>query len=262
MSVLAFDIGGTKTALALVDPVALSVMRLDEIPTPAPEQSGREFLASLVTLAARHTAGTDTIGVSLCEIVSPCGTIVSGHRVRWNGLPVREAFSEVRPTVIESDVRCAARAEAVAGAGQGLQSFFYVNLGTGISSCLVVEGKPWAGANGSAMVLANGRTRVRDALGKPHEHVLEEIAGGEGLSAEYERAVGMRLPAWGVLNAASGGEAAALTIVGRAAEATGMALGHAADLLDPAAIIVGGGLSQSAAYLTLIEEAMRELHLE
>lgn len=258
MTVLAFDIGGTKSALALVDPAAGAIMRLAEMPTPAPERSGGEFLDSLVDTARSHAAGVEAIGLSLCEIVTPFGEVASGHRVRWSGLPVIEAFCAVRPASVESDVRCAARAEAAAGAGRKLQSFFYINLGTGMSSCLVIEGKPWVGENGSALVLANGPTRVRDTQGKIHEYVLEDIAGGEGLSGEYERQTGKRLAARDVLRAACDGEAAALTIMRRAAEATGMALGHVADLLDPAAIIVGGGLSQSVAYLMLIEEAMRD----
>lgn len=245
MKVLALDIGGTKTALALVDTDSHLVKQLARISTPPPDKSGQAFLDELLLLAASHAHAAASIAVSICEIVTPKGDIASGHRVAWRGLPVRGSFSRIRPVAIDADVRCAARAEAVAGVGLGLESFLYVNMGTGTSASFVIGGRPWAGTNGAALVLANSPPRFLDGDRVAHEYALEDIAGGEGLAQEYLRMGGEPATARQILAAAEIGEEAALKILRRAAQAMGMALGYAADLLDPAAFVVGGGLSRS-----------------
>ena len=95
------------------------------------------------------------IGVGVPELVDPVGNISSAHTLAWQGDGVRAAFSSLAPAVVESDVRAGALAEAMFGAGRGYRLFVYVTVGTGISSTLVQDGRPFAGARGNALILAS-----------------------------------------------------------------------------------------------------------
>lgn len=257
MTVLAIDIGGTKTAIAHVDTSKNTLVRMENIPTPP--DAGEPFFQHLLTLAEKNLTGVAVIGISICELVSPLGDIVSGHRVDWKSLPVMRAFGKLAPCRVEVDVRCAALAEARMGSGRNRGSFFYLNLGTGISSTLVINGKPWTGARGGALVFANGTTRVSNRDGDSISLVLEDIAGGAGIAGEYAHATsGVRLSADAILQAAMAGDAMARRVVQRAMDAIGNALGQAVNMLDPEAIILGGGLSLSPFFCAGIEAAMRD----
>lgn len=258
MRVLAIDIGGTKTAFAHVDTAELTLQRLGLIDTPPPFEAGYPFFTRVREMVAMWLTDVDAIGISVCELVSPEGDIASGHRVDWRGLPVLQGFSAIVPCLIEADVRCAALAEASFGAGRYYNSFFYLNVGTGISSTLVIGGKPWPGACGNALVFANGTTTVMDRSGEITSYVLEDIAGGAGISREYAtlsatREVGARV----VLEKAQAGDSIAERVVVRAANAIGNTLAQAVNMLDPEVIVLGGGLSESSFFASEIERAMR-----
>src|SRR5947209_3248578 len=107
-----------------------------------------------------HGLEPATIGIGVAELVTPDGVVVSDATIRWKGLPIQERFQRLLPTCIEADVRAAARAEARWGAGAGLASFLYVTVGTGISSCLVLDGEPHHGARGLSGTFASASTFV------------------------------------------------------------------------------------------------------
>ena len=62
---------------------------------------------------------------------------------------MQEELSSIAPTIIEADVRAAALAEALFGAGKPFRNFLYVTVGTGISCCLMLDGAPYLGAHGA-----------------------------------------------------------------------------------------------------------------
>jgi len=248
---LGIDVGGTKTAFGIVRFPEADIGRRLTIETPERAQSGPAFL-DRVTQEAGHlleqaaSDGTPCagIGVSICELVDLSGHVTSRHRVQWPGVPVSERLGTLAPTVIDADVRAAALAEAHWGAGRGDDQFLYLNIGTGISTCWVKDGIPHAGARGNALALASSPTSFTcPHCGKAGSYVLEDIAGGVGLTARYaeRRGVGAA-SARDVLAAASAGDAAALAIIQEATLALGHALGLAINVLDPRSVVVGGGL--------------------
>lgn len=189
--VLAIDIGGTSARLGLVDPSDGGIRARASLPTPPRAAAGAAFLASIAEAALRLKDSTPiaAVGLGICELVSAGGRIDSGHRVPWQGLAVAAALGRFAPVTIEFDVRAAALVEARLGAGRGHDPFLYLNIGTGISAVLVQGGVPYRGAHGHALVIASGpTTSVCTHCGKRHEIVLEDIAGGAGLAAEYAKA--------------------------------------------------------------------------
>jgi glucokinase len=184
------------------------------------------------------------IGVGVAELVDLEGRVTSGQAIAWAGLPVQERLAQLAPAVVDSDVRTAALAEAVYGAGRPYRSLVYVTVGTGISCCLVVDGRPFPGARGNALVMSSGPwTAACSRCGATTETVLEEFASGPALVARYNAAgAGRAERGEDVLAAVAAGDPAAIEVVATAGEALGNSVGLVVNVLDPGAVIVGGGL--------------------
>ncbi len=245
--VLGIDVGGTKIAAGVVDPAGGAIGPSETIATGA-ARGGAAVLADTVDLAERLIAAAERrivrIGVGVPQLVDNDGRVRSAYNFDWTGLPVRERLSALAPATIDSDVRAAARAEARFGAGKGRRVFAYVTIGTGVSYCLAIDGRPHAGANGFAIHFASSALHVPcTACGHVNTPVLEEIASGPAIAAAFARRTGRSVAgADEVLAAANAGDAAALDVVRAAAEQFGPLVALVVDMLDPEAVVLGGGL--------------------
>ena len=94
------------------------------------------------------------VGICLPELVTNDGEPGSAWNFEWRGLDFRTPLSAVRPVYFESDVRAAAFAEGWIGAGRDADIFVYVTLSTGMSHTLVIDGRPYGGARGFAIHFA------------------------------------------------------------------------------------------------------------
>lgn len=215
-------------------------------------RGGAAVLDDAVTLAREVEAGAPgpiaAIGVGVPELVDPVGRITSAQTIEWRDLPLRERLGQIAPATIEADVRAAALAEARLGAGRPFADFAYISIGTGISSTLVIAGRPYAGARGGALVLATGPLTVPcPRCGALTSFVLEDDASGRAIAARFAAARGAPVSgAEAVLAAATSGDEAAQAIVDRAAETLGSAIGWLVNVADPATVVVGGGLGSAA----------------
>lgn len=236
------DAGGTKVAGALVDPDGRVVARvrraslLDGRRDPDLRVT-RRVAEALLAAAARRGMRVDGIGAGFPEYVAPDGRLTSREVLAWRRQPA-VVLGDLAPVTVGSDVRCAALAEARLGAGRTLPAFVYVTLGTGIASCLVVGGVPWAGVRGEAIALGelpvDGLPGVR----------LEPYASGAAIARRYAEATGASVEgARAVVAAAAAGDAVAAGILSTAGAATGAAAAVLVRLLDPAAVVLGGGLA-------------------
>ena len=229
---LGIDVGGTKIAAGVVDTATGTVLELRRVPTRA-ERGGVAVLTDCAALAAEFGDGRLPVGIALCELVDLDGRPASADTVDWRGLDVEAGLSASR-VVLESDVRAAALAEARFGAGAGASPFLFVIVGTGASACLVVDGRPYAGAHGEALV-----------LGAPP---VELVASGPALA----RAAGLER-AEDVL-----ADPAQAAVVDDAAAALGSVLATLANALDPSLVVLGGGLGAEPAFRKRVERALHE----
>jgi glucokinase len=207
------------------------VVRRIEVPTPSDAMTilevCRDIAAELATSQRVHH-----IGLAVPEIVDRSGAIQSCASWDWRGVDVASALDSVAPTLVQSDVRAAAFAEAHIGAGDGLECFVYVMIDAGISSVIVRHGIPWAGRCGAALV-----------LGVPP---VEEVAGSKALAQLSGTTAEDALVSPRCAQAVS-----------QAAARLGDELARVVNLIDPDAVIVGGPLGLNPAYRREWVEAMR-----
>jgi glucokinase len=246
------DVGGTKIAAGVVtrDGELLFHRRL---PT-APERGGEAVLRDVEALSAglisrAEESGMKVAGIGLCvaELVDPQGNVTSGHTIKWDGWPIVARLSQIAPAVIEADVRAAALGEAIYGAGRDHEIFLYLTVGTGISCCLVLSKRPYAGAHGSALICASSPlTSTCAECGATGKVTLEEYASGPALVRRYQPYTQENITlAEEVIHAALGGDARAIEITGSAGYALGVTTGLLINTMDPEAVVVGGGLGRA-----------------
>ena len=263
---IGLDVGGTKIAGGVVCLDCGEIVARETIATRR-ERGGETVLADAVELARRliteaalleHKVGA--IGIGVPELVSPDRAITSRHVIDWQDLLVAEAFATVARPVIVADVRAAALAEATIGAGAGHRIIAYVTVGTGISSCIVIDGEPFEGARGNALVLASAPLDTLCAVcGERSQLVLEEYASGPAIVDRFNQATGATTTgAEEVLAAAATGNATARDILRSSGEALGNSVGFLVNIIDPGIVVIGGGLgSTEGAYWEAFSESAR-----
>lgn len=243
---IGIDIGGTKIAVGIVDRRGV-VLKRKQIPTES-HRDGETILADVTQLVQGFITPTQVasfkgIGVSICELVDLQGNVTSDYTVKWKGLPIQQRLSELAPTVVEADVRAHALAEATFGSGRQYRHFIFLSVGTGISSCLVQDGQPYAGARGNALVLTTMPVTVFDEAGQRIEFTLEPFASGAGMVERFNHLLKSNFTrVEEIVAAAQSGDRDAVQVLSTGGEALGSAVGWLVNVLDPEAVIVGGGL--------------------
>jgi glucokinase len=168
----------------------------------------------------------------------------SSASIPWSRRQIIDALSSLGPVVIEADVRAAALAESSFGAGREYDSFAFVTVGTGISSCLVLDGVPYAGAHGTAMLRGSAPvTTPCPRCAMRHQVSLERLASGPALVEQLERGTGAGTTrAEEVFAAAEQGDAGAERLLREMGETLGSFVALLVNIADPQAVVVGGGL--------------------
>ncbi|WTW95687.1 ROK family protein [Streptomycetaceae bacterium NBC_01309] len=251
---LGIDVGGTKIAAGLVAPDG-SMAHHREWPTATADRMRDPGLAGTALAVRRLLAdardlGFDVtgVGVGLPEYVDAEGVLTSREVLAWDEQPADVVAAELKaaelpglPYAIGSDVRCGALGEAVHGAGRELPDFLYVSLGTGLSSAFVLGGRPWPGARGEAIAL--GEFEVSASVDAAFGGNLERFTSGRGIGDRYTAATGRSCPgAREVTALAAEGDGVALDVLSSAGRALATVLAATVRLLDPSAIVLGGGL--------------------
>jgi glucokinase len=253
------DIGGTKTAVLAVTLPGADVLFREVFPTQA-AFGAAHLRARLAAILARLRSGLGPrervpVGVSVPELVDLDGLVATDAVVPGLTGDLRE-WAEIGVECVESDVRAAAHAEARVGAGRGFPSFGYLSIGTGISSTFVLDGVAWPGAHGAAILLGSGPFGPKlGPDGRPYP--LEELASGPAMVAAYRALGGHARNAQEVLDRYDSDPLAARAVV-EAGSAAGQGAALLVNVLDPHALIVGGGLGcADGPYWQCLEAAAR-----
>jgi glucokinase len=262
---IGIDVGGTKIAAGLVSSTGQTLQQ-KRVATNA-HLGGEHVLQTVTELAiffleqARVLNKTVLgIGVGVAELVDTKGQITSSQTIKWQGFDVQKHLSNYAPTIVESDVRAAALAESMFGAGVGLEHFLYITVGTGISHSLVIAGHPFAGANGNALVFASSPFTAFDETSAKQYPPLEAFSSGPALVQLYNQLSNKHLSEGiEVVAASDQGDKDALFVIESAGAALGVGIGWLVNVFDPQAVIIGGGLGVSGGlYWEMLEHSAKE----
>jgi glucokinase len=237
------DIGGTKCLGVVIDDGGTVVRRL-KVRTPQEPAPLIEVIADV----ARHLAEYETLGVGLPGLVTTAGVVRSSPNLpAIKELDARAGLEAAlgHTVVVGNDASCAAFAEWRLGAGRGVDELVLVTLGTGIGGGLVQGGRLQVGENGFAGELGH-MTVQRHGIPCPcgRRGCWERYASGSGLIALSGGRTGEEL-----VTAAVAGEVDALAVLEEFADWVAIGLVNLTNLLDPARIVLGGGLAEAAAVL-------------
>jgi fructokinase len=261
---IGIDLGGTKIEAAALDPQGRICARR-RIATPAGDYDGTiAAIAGLVATVEAEIGAPASVGVGMPgAIVAATGLVKNANSTWLNGRRLRRDVEAAlgRPVRFANDANCFALSEATDGAAAGCATVFGVILGTGVGGGIVVGGRPLVGANAIAGEWGHNplpAPQPDELPGPPcycgRAGCIETFLSGPGLAADHGRHGGARLSARQIAAAAASGDAACRATLERYAERLARALASVVNLIDPDAIVLGGGLSAIA---SLYEEVPR-----
>ena len=246
------DLGGTKIEIAAIDNDGRERFR-QRAPSPRGDYQGTiELVASLVE-RAEQAVGRSTVGVGMPGAISPASGLVKNANSTWlNGRPLREDLARRldREVRLSNDANCFALSEAIDGAAAGQPVVFGVIVGTGTGGALVVDGRIVTGAN------AIGGEWGHNPIPWPEKDewpgppcycgltgCVETFLSGPGMARDHQRITGQAIDPAEIVRRAEAGDAGAEATVGRYEDRMARGLASIINVLDPDAIVLGGGMS-------------------
>lgn len=249
-TVLALDIGGTKMLAALVRGDA--VVETHKMPTPRsgdPEQ----WLTALFDAISGWKGRYNTVGVAVTGIIDDgCWSPLNRKTLDIpNRFPLVETVRRLAGTdavLAANDAQAAAWGEYSFGAGQG-RDLVFLTISTGIGGGIVVNGRLLGGLAGHFGLL---RSLDEDA------GVLEDHVSGNWIAAQaapHQAGASARE----VFEAAATGQAWAKDIIQVSVRQTALLCRNIQLVLDPARIVIGGGIGLAPGYLESVRQALGSL---
>lgn len=264
--VIGVDIGGTKIAAGLVDQAGKihSQVRTRMAAQDGPQAGLASVTAAIDRVLAEAKGKSAIQGIGICSpgpLDPQNGVVINPPNLPcWRNFPLAAEISS-RYSVgvkVDNDGNAAALAEVLWGAGKGYRNVFYGTIGTGIGAGIIFDRKIYHGRTGAAA--EGGHVSIdyrgpRCACGKPG--CIEALAAGPAIAkraraklAELRQGSSMLEIAGGDINAVTSemvgqayaaGDALAKEVLQETAYLLTVWLSNIIDLLEPDAIVIGGG---------------------
>ena len=272
------DIGGTTVKMGLFEATG-TILEKWEIKTHT-EEEGKAILpdvaASLKEKKAEHDlADADIIGVGV-GVPAPVteeGIVFGSANLGWKYKEVKKELEELTGLDVEvgNDANVAALGEMWKGGGLGQKNIVMVTLGTGVGGGIIIDGQILTGANGAGGEIGHICVNYEetDQCGCGNRGCLEQYASATGIVrlAKKKLEAGTadtvlnaeNLTAKDVFDAVKAGDQVAMEIAEEFGRYLGYALANIAALVDPEAIVIGGGVSKAGEILLdYVEKAYKE----
>jgi len=233
MKTLAIDIGGTKFSMALFDGETMAA-RVSE---RTDREGGREWMLARINVHADEWRGFDRIGIGFGGPVDFARQTValSTHVGGWSNTPLTEMLASRYgvPTVMDNDANVGALGEGEYGAGRGHRPLFYMTLSTGIGGGILLGDRSlhrgadsYGGEIGHLTIRPDGPDCLCGSRG-----CFERMCCGLWLERDYGKTAEELM---------KGADFADRYVVNLA-----MGLKACIMLLNPARIVIGGGISKA-----------------
>lgn len=270
------DLGGTKIGFALADRDG-KLIATHQMPTLAAE--GADAVIDRIAAGVRKLADAydgNIVGIGVCspgQVDPEMGIVHYAVNLGWDDVDLRgglyERLPHPLPVFVQKDANAQALGEMVYGVAQNVRDFMYIAVGTGLGGGAVVGGRVITGVSfnpteiGHLSLDPNGRQCVCGLRGCAEIYISG--VGFRAAVAEYRDQYpdsplsALEAPDAGdVLRLAPTGDPLAERILREGGQALGAIAASCAGILNPAMIVLGGGLGLAAAD-TLLPDAEREL---
>lgn len=276
------DVGGTKVLGGVVDPDGNVLVHARR---DTPRQGGTELTQTIadVALELMKLFTVESVGISAAGFVSSDRKtmLASPNIAGWNGVNLDHELSALigLSVVIENDANAAAWGEARFGAGQDEDHVMLLTIGTGIGGGVVANGELYRGAFGVAAEFGHMRVVPEGHLcGCGARGCFEQYASGNALLRHAREAIAASpevarnllslgdgtvagLTGKHVTDAAREGDAVALAAFNTTAQWLGAGIASLSVILDPACVIIGGGVIDAGEILLAPTRAAVERYM-
>lgn len=253
-SVVALDVGGTLMKGWVCDRDGAALRRAERA---TPVERGPDAVVAAVREIVRELHAGDA-SVRAAGVVVPgmvdakTGIASYAANLGWHDVPLRLMVQDDLgiPVALDHDVRAGGLAEAVLGAAAGVEGSLFVPIGTGIAGAMIIRGEIYAGARGAAgevghlIVYPDGELCACGQRG-----CVETYASASAIARRYYDRTGDRRTAADIAVRLDADDIAR-AVWADAVDALGLGLAACTMLLDPALIVLGGGLAAAGDALT------------
>ncbi len=270
LPVLAIDLGGTKILAAIISSkgqIMAKERRLTLADKGPQVVINRIFSVIDHLLNQRNINSSQLGGISIAAagaIDSKKGLVTSSpHLPGWHDVPLRDIVREKYRvnTFLINDANATALGEHHFGVGQGVNNLVLLTLGTGIGGGIIINGRLYSGASGSAGEIGHTTIDVngpRCSCG--NSGCLEALVSGTAVARDAIRRIRQGekssltkivkgdkiedITAEEVLAAARAGDSLASEVILKAATYLGIGLANVVNIFNPEMIIIGGGMAK------------------
>jgi fructokinase len=249
---IGIDLGGTKIEIVALDPAGTESFRR-RIATPRGDYAGTIAAIARLVGAAEAAVGPATVGIGMPGTISPATGLVKNANSTWlNGKPLARDLARAlqRDVQLANDANCFALSEATDGAAAGQPIVFGVIVGTGTGGAVVAHGRVLVGANAIGGEWGHNPMpwpEPDEWPGPPcycgRTGCIETFLSGPGLSRAHARRTGEELDAVTIAARAEEGDTMADLTLQQYERRMARALAAIINVVDPHAIVLGGGLS-------------------
>jgi len=259
---IGIDVGGTKIEGLLLGGDGRELAR-ERIATPTDYGAVLAAIGEVVGRLDRAAGGSATVGVGTPGVLEPGrGVIRNANLLCLNDRPLDRDLEAAlgRPVRLANDAKCFVLSEAIDGAGAPPANLdrsrpdvvFGATLGTGVGGGIVVDGRVLTGENGTATEWSHTTLPfLRPGEASPyvcfcgHPGCIESFISGRGLAGTYRRLGGQAVDGAEVGRREADGDPIAARAFGDYEDSLARALAMVINLVDPRAIVLGGGVSNN-----------------
>jgi len=251
---IGIDLGGTKIEIvALGDDGAVMLRERTATPRSGYDDTIRA-MRDLVVAAKARLPGKASVGVAIPGTISALtGLVKNANSTNLIGHPLDKDLAAAigQPVRVANDANCFALSEATDGAAAGADIVFGIIAGTGVGGGVCVGGRVLKGAHAIAGEWGHNPlpSPRADELPGPLCYCckigcIESWCSGPALMAQFEQRTGRKLSGTDIADAAIAGDADASATMELFFDRFARAIAGLVNVLDPDAIVFGGGLSK------------------
>jgi glucokinase len=240
---IGLDIGGSKTLLIIISEDHKLISK-EKFPSSNKLSFVREIIHQSLHRAKIREDQVVAMGVGVAGIVDPiAGMIIDAPALKWKNLDVMTPWTLYFnfPIYINNDVNCALLGEKLMGEGKNYQNIFYISIGTGLGSALILNDKLIYGANQMAGEVAytldkddvhQGKINVLGKFG-----IQEQKISGTALAQYFPSAKEF-------FNLYEAGNLKAMEFMEEFVIDISILIANVTSLINPEKVFLGGGVAE------------------